>query len=876
MSASEQQRWYYASPDHERNGPVSTGELSVLAGRGEIGPKTLVWSEGYPDWVPAEQIADLLAAHAPASAGEKPAAVPPALPAGAVGEPPVTGPPPAEAVAPAPSPMPREIKPRKGSFVTPRIALALVASVVAGGVVAVVSPSLGLSPWLGLVVFAAGAVLGIGGSLVAYRKERYEIMGSRVLCHAGGLVSDRTTELEIRNITHVKVRLPWLRYKFFGVGNVMIETAGNARPVVLHAIREPEAVYDGIRELMRRHGYDLSRKELLHEERPAIIGVLGECLGVFSGAVAVGLFILPTLVENRDDVADALPRPLLVGGLGVVFLALVGFAVLRFLDFRRRTYRVYNDVVVYEEGFLTRENAFIPYENIADSNTKCSFFDRVFGLFDVQVSCQGSGSDIKFRRLRHGVALSAAIDRLVVLAREKPRPSERRATPEGPAAARVRPRRHEPTPVPLGEAMVAELKMDPVRTLVPLLFLLPLVPVWIVAMIQSVIRVSSTQYSVRPGSVRHAYRFLSVQDREFAYDKITGLVVKRNLWDRMFGTLTLRFWSIGSGQPLEFAHVKEGELDLPALMRQAGIPAASAAPYDAVACFGFAAWLRAGLKFLPLWLIFVAGTLFAAIRVDPVIYYALVVPVLAGAVGFLYSRVYHARQRLRFHEHHVEALQGVIATRRYYARYGNVKRTRTTRYPGGSEGELQVFVAGEEEVQTGNPQKKGQQRVMRPCSFTTGFLPGVRDQGMLLDDILSGRVEPSPEAVAAEPPETRMEASRSVGCFLARLTLLSVILVPLVVLLPLTLPLAAAWVKRWRYRIGADRIVVGWGMLYRSETSILIDRVDSLQQSQGPLNKLFRNGNVLIMTAGSSNPDLRLVDSPDYLALFELIREDSQ
>ncbi len=74
-------------------------------------------------------------------------------------------------------------------------------------------------------------------------------------------------------------------------------------------------------------------------------------------------------------------------------------------------------------------------------------------------------------------------------------------------------------------------------------------------MFKSLILLSSTRYFVRPGSLRHSYKFLTVDDREFSYDKITGVVIKRNLWDKMFGTMTLKFWSIGSGKALEFAHV---------------------------------------------------------------------------------------------------------------------------------------------------------------------------------------------------------------------------------------------------------------------------------------------------------------------------------
>ncbi|MEO5712750.1 MAG: PH domain-containing protein [Luteolibacter sp.] len=864
MSANEQQNWYYASADSERLGPVSVSELGSLASQGIVGPKTLVWSQAFPDWIPAEKIAHLLSA---AQATDSAVSSPP-TPAGEETAAPVS-----ESVAP-----PQDLKPRKGSFVFPRIVVGLISAGLLGAVTAVVLVTVEQPPWPALVVFVAGSLLGVISSLTAYRKERYQIQDSRVICHRGGLMSDQTTELEIRNITHVKLKLPWLRYKFFGVGDVLVQTAGNAKPVVLRVISEPESVYAGLRERMRKNGYDLTQRQLLHEEKPALIGILGECIRLLPGVFMLSIFLLGPLLDSRKGASSPAPEIVLWGLLGILVCVLIAFIVLRFLDFRRRTYRVYNDVVIYDEGFLTRENAFIPYENIADANTKCTFFDRILGLYDVRISCQGSSSDIKFRRLRHGAALSAAIDQLVFHARQKQKPAARSAAGDMALSSPTRPRRAEPETIPIEETIVGEFRMDPARTLVPLLLLLPLVPIWIAAMIQSGIRLMSTQYSVRHGSVRHSYRFLTLHDREFAYDKITGLVIKQNLWDRMFGTITLRFWSVGSGKPLEFAHLRANQINLPALMRQAGIPAASPEPYEAKVSFGVLTWLRARLKFLPLLLLFAAGIVFAAMQIDERICYLLIAHVLVVSIACIRSKLYHSRQRLRFHEHHVEAEQGIIARRSYYARYSNVKRTKVTRYPGGGDGELEIFVAAEEEVGqlVQQQQNKNQQKLLKHCSFTTGFLPGVRDQGLLLDDILCGRVEPAPQAVAAEPLAVLLEAPRSVGNALVKLVLLSIVLFPLIALLPFTIPFTVIRVKRWRYRIEAARIVMSWGIFYRSETSVLLDRVDSLKQSQGPLNKLFRNGSISIMTAGSSKPDLNIIDSTAYLAMYEIIRERSQ
>lgn len=101
-----------------------------------------------------------------------------------------------------------ELKPRKGSFIFPRVLMGLIAFFVIGIITSSVLLSINEAPWPGLVVFAAGFLLNLIAGLAAYRKERYLIECSRVLCHRGGLFSDETTELEIRNITRVKIKLP--------------------------------------------------------------------------------------------------------------------------------------------------------------------------------------------------------------------------------------------------------------------------------------------------------------------------------------------------------------------------------------------------------------------------------------------------------------------------------------------------------------------------------------------------------------------------------------------------------------------------------------------------------------------------------------------
>ncbi len=827
---------------------VSIVELSALAGQGAISPNTLVWSPEHTEWIPASEITDMLSA-ANASA------------------PSVSASPPAESLPP------QELKPRKGSFLFPRILGTLVIAALLGSIVAGVMFGMDESPWIGLATSVLIFAFGLISGFAAYRKERYLIQDSRLVCHRGGLFSDEATELEIRNITHVKVRLPWLRYKFFRVGDVIVETAGSSKPMVMRAIHEPEETYAGMRTRMKSNGYDLSERELLHEESPAFIGVLVECIGLLVGLFIFLLFSLGSILEDFGSYITV-ENSAIVASAASILLAFIIFIILRFLDLRRRNYRVFNDVVVYEEGFLTRQNAFIPYENIADSNTKRTFIDQILGLYDVLVSCQGSSSEIKFRRLKNGDNLSVAIDHLVTAASKKPKPSKPSATD---GSLPRRPGRTEPQAVADGNIRMAEYRINAIRLLVPQLFLLPLFPLWILAMLKSLILLSSTRYFVRPGSLRHSYKFLTVDDREFSYDKITGIVIERNLWDKWFNTMTLRFWSIGSGKALEFAHVHRDQVDLPALMRQVGIPEVSEENYDVAACFGVLAWLRARLLLVLVSILFTAAVVVAAILAEePLAYILLANPVLVTAIGLIRAKLYYSRQRLRFHEYHIEAEQGIIAKSSYHVRYKNVKRTTATRYPGGGKGELKIYVAGEEQAYAQMGKSKNTKPMLKQCSFTSGMLPEPVETARLLDDILSGRIDPSPAATPAEPAATLADSPRSLGNSLVALLLVSIILFPLIVLLPITIPLTILRVKRWRYRIEDFRIVNNHGILFRSEESVLLDRVDSLQQSQGMLNKIFGNGKVSIMTAGSSKPDLVLSDSPEYRKLHDTIRENTE
>lgn len=764
----------------------------------------------------------------------------------------------------------REIKPRKGSFLFPKLAIAFALSAFFSLILAGVLHSLEMSPWSGLPVF--GLLFGLGFAMAgaSYRKERYEIQASRLICHRGGLISDEETEFEIRNITHVKIKLPWLRYKFLKVGNVIVETAGTSQPLVFRSIHDPESVYSEIANRMKANGYDLTKQQLLHEESPSLLAVTLESIAMLFVTILLSLL---GFVEFLNDAGIAPEMPIMIGVVGTIVIGAVIFIVLRFIDIMRRKYRVFNDVVVYEEGFLTRENAFIPYENISDSDTKRTLLDQILGLYDVHVSCQGSSSEIKFRRLKNGILLSQAIDQIVSLASQKVRPPKLPTDQMQPRKAAERPRRVEPQLVANPGMLEREYRINALRMLIPMLLIFPLFPLWLAGMLDGLIKISSTRFFVRQNSIRYSYSFLRVDEREFSCDKITGVVIKRNLWDRMFGTMTLKFLSIGSSTAIEFMHVNHDPYEIEMLLRHVGIPANGNEHFNVPTRFHLMTWIRSKLwNILSILIIsgFIGGLV--VLSEDPYLGLFLVPVIVTVIAGWIYAMLYHSNQRLRFHEHHAEAEQGVLARKHYYVRYKNIKRVTTTLYPGGDSGSLQIFIAGEEDSMKQRNQKSSVFNVKKQFCFTTHLIDNALMTGRLLDDILSGKVDVSPAAKPAEEPELILEAPRSVGHEIFKLVAVSVIVFPMALFLPLTLPATLICMKRWRYRIESFRVVLTHGVFFRQITTVLFDRVDSLQKSQGPLNKMFKNGTVSIMTAGSSKADLTIMACPDYLKIYEAVR----
>jgi membrane protein YdbS with pleckstrin-like domain len=226
------------------------------------------------------------------------------------------------------------------------------------------------------------------------------------------------------------------------------------------------------------------------------------------------------------------------------------------------------------------------------------------------------------------------------------------------------------------------------------------------------------------------------------------------------------------------------------------------------------------------------------------------------------------KQKISFHAEHLEAQTGIFLRQHIHVRYDNVKKVESTQIPFTDQGRLTLYVAGERGVQ----QQKGHAGagLKIPYSLHGNYIEGISLKVDAVDALMLGLIKPSQiEGEHAQDGDVLLVSQPSMANELVVLMLVGLFMPPLWLFTPIL-----AWqIKVRRYRVESDRVVLRGGILFKSVTSVLFNRIDTLQQNQGALGKAFGNGQVTILTAGSSMPDLTVANIPDYQDVYSTIRK---
>ena len=786
----------------------------------------------------------------------------------------------------------------------------------------------------GLIVWLAGATLllilvGVD-RVVTYSKTFYDFYDDRLVVRTGSLLSRSTIDLPYRNVTQVVLRLPFLEQRFFGTGHLMIHAAGSSQGMArLRSVDAPEELYDEIAERLRKNGFSLARDRKLQREKPHLVGTFLDTSGVAFGALialftfsfAIGGAVIDLLemenfyelfelvtgsleADDPDDAAVALRGALGLAAVGVL-AATFGLArlVIHFIDLNRRTYTLWDDVVDYEDGFLTETYKFIPVENLADTATVEPFLKRLFGMADVHLSPHGAASGIRFPSMPNAARFRANLDRLIEassqpLAAEPPSADgQDRGSPDeageerekSVGGARDRLPEVDAAPISFGPsivrrltgAVVGSLKL-PVVVLIGLAIAyvlitggfteveeleLPLEEIpwnWIVLgtvglaalsasykSIKAVFYCKTTHYRIGRRKVAWERDFISRDEFEFTNDKISTVLVERDLLDRLMGSATISFRSIGNNTPLVFEDVARASQKIQELRQRLGIGPRDDDPGELrrprISGIDFF-WEHLGSLFF--YAFCAAGAVIAS-QFWPYAFYLIYLFAALAVMMMVRDLLYYPRSRLRLHDKYLHLRQGIIFLEDYFLPYDQVRSVSSTRYPFRSRGCLRVVPGG------------GRRLTLR-------YLPDLQ----AVHDEIDHRLYHHPMRPVSQAPEFALnELARYRP--VARNKIVAVGLVTAGITLFTVLPSLLMWIgaRRTSIIVEGGRIRRLRGIFYRATQTVLFNRVDQILTRQGPTHTIFKNGVVHILTVGSTLPDLALGPLSSYQELYERLEE---
>ena len=643
----------------------------------------------------------------------------------------------------------------------------------------------------------------------------------------------------------------------------------------------------------------------------ALLLALGALVGL-SFALESGGDLLQ-LLQGDAPLPDEAPGWLTPGvmtgiGVGVAAFVLLGLSwmavpqVIRFLRLRRRYYRLYDDAVELEARFLGHYQQIIPVENLSDVSLRQSLRQRIMGTSDVELSCQGRGRNIRFpwmaraedfsenvRSILDDAGGAGALGAAAVRARTESISRSPAGEPagDGPPAALSR----EP-PVELrivasrvlagfflravagsvGSALVllvagaallhlepelaAELQATPFVLWGAVgLVLLPLV-VFVLRLPGRIIRLRASRFRIDARRVEAEYALISRERRRFALEKVTAVATRQGLLDRVFGTWTVTFHSIGSARPIHLPHVRARALEMTSLIRRLGLEAGSP---------GTTPGTTVQARVTPvLWFQGNPGTvIWTGVWIAVVTPFALllplvlILPVLAilGLVHRFGVDLWDAGSgRMELGADHVLVRRGRLRRTTLLAEYRQLREVRSRYYPFAKAGAVKVRVAGGESGEL----EYVQDPAALHLKLDAALLRCRKDGG-------SGRSRLDTRERMSVRPQARNDV--------VALTGICIVLFPLLLLYPVKVALLVLYHRRIRYALERDRIVESRGIIIRKVRSILYDRIDSVSTSRGFLNGILKNGQVEISTATGAGAQMVMRNVPDEEGVARVLHQ---
>ncbi|MFT4310750.1 MAG: PH domain-containing protein, partial [Candidatus Woesearchaeota archaeon] len=524
---------------------------------------------------------------------------------------------------------------------------------------------------------------------IRYAKESYEVYDTYIIKKWGGLFSDYQVELLLPKVTHIRHIRPFLEYSLFRTGNIIIDSAGtSASQCYLVGLDASGSVYKRILALLQHNGFTLSKQTMLNRQKPVIRGIVLELIGTSIGGFVILFVFLFRAVEFRIF--------FLITLLFTVVLGL--YIAVRFFDLQQRVYTVYADMIVYNEGFLTKVDACIPSENLSDTSVSQDFFQRIFGVYQVIASCKGTNQQILFSHIGNGPTMKKAIGQLIITTHEVPEIKKEKSSSvvakQVSASGSEQMYKIQPLSHMLAHMWYVLIFLG-VIVVFPLAFFM--IIFFIIPFFKIIIEIFATTYTISSKRIEQTYSFIQTSQVAYALDKVTGIVISRTLIDRVCNTCTVHIWSIGASSALQLTHIAYTP-QLVTQLRSFGYDATCTKTVKPT--YSLLSFIQRHIILFPVLLIVgVIASLLLGWLVHPLGYATL--GVLFGVLGLIhvYNIWYYTYASLEHAPTYMKCTKGLVVQKTYFVQYAHIKDCLSIQYPTTHQGTLVINVAGE--VQSG-------------------------------------------------------------------------------------------------------------------------------------------------------------------------------
>ena len=727
---------------------------------------------------------------------------------------------------------------------------------------------------------------------VTYKKSFFTLTDRKIIYKTGTILTDNTVEINLDKITLVKSRLGFIQNKLFKTGWLLVKTAGsNNSKVHFFHINDTMKTYEELQSRMKKNGFHLQKDQLVQTAKPHALGVFWE---LWAKILSTGLIVLYFAWWAFDSLSELWEFSFISHFVNVAIVLYVLVAVLTFtlsyLDLKRRKYEVFSDSIFYSEWFLTKNYAFIPMENISDTQNTQSFLSKVLWIHDVEISSGWANNKVVFKNMLWGEKMMESIkylkDKTIMWTKDE-------IEWEVKKQSLINFKDKIEEPLDFDRDFTGEYKMNIARSMAGIMFMVlvlsPLLFIaWealfiifiviIPAIIKSAIAIIATKFQVTGSSVEYKYDFLTHKQNSFSVEKITKVTIIETLIDKLFKTCTIKFYSIGSGSAIVFKNIKKTDELYEKLLAKVWIYTSE--EFKSIPTkFNIIEYIKAHIFssiFVAVLVIFLG-----ILSIYHIIFTWLAVLILVLFFWFIgYKKLFYSQKfyQNKLFKQFIQLNTWILIQSSEFALYRHIKSTHSTKNVATQVGNISLNVAGEQIQDTKSRKKIELSQIFSSNSIVLDYVVNAQSVVDAFDTIFLAEKVDSTELLSTKQD---IKNTIVVTLPLAIIWFLFlgfstnyIIVLSIFVIFSLIFACIIWYIKTIKYSFQNHRILFSSWIFYKKILSIPYIRFNFIENDTGFVNKICKNGNVWIFTIWSGKKELNIKNISNYSQVYDLMNKD--